>query len=807
MKNQDTCHSCSSYGELICCDGCDKSFHLRCLPKPAQVAVLAGDDDDLWHCIECASVEFERLGEHNFCDVCGECGILVCCDSCVRVFHLNCLSEMERFVIESAEVNDDWHCTMCSSTDTKQEIKAKGKAKAHDDCKAKGKEKAKVDPRGVIDGHESFGHGEASLSVASSSQDFIVPLPVGESATVTGSPQGRSSTKKTDSVKGPRSALTSFLEEHGISAREIRDNHYRRQTPHSNNGTANSSNGEGENAGVDDARSMERNPYIVLSSQSRATGSTKRKREASVPRASAKVDSKKKAKTEGRPNDSKDKKSGKNKKTKRNKLNGDMSDENSERRLTRRARANVSRCDGESEGDDSSSDGSSSDEMPLMLCSVCQRPIPRDASLAVVDPITPLCQVCIAARDKKRRSMRGKKKASGAAGKFVEGTLMSVLYSEIDTLQDMCIKLVSQNIECVESFGVIAHDAKSKICNIVCRHRKLFPDILPLFLEGDMLTRDLILMDCAKLDDESYKQIGWQCPWLNGLKLGECGQLVDEAFAIISSQCPDITSLVLHGSYLVTDKCYAEFFRTHQALREFDNAWSAKLGEISLKTLAEECKDIEILALKHTSAVDDSVLKYVEQMTTLTHLRLTHMENVTDESVAGVLKAIGGGLEMLDLSGNPQLTEISFQSIGNCCPNLITLILNDNSKLTDEHIELFTTKCRKIECLEISGSRDVSNIGVSQIITAYGSQLEVLNLKGVDLVEEDSLKLLTSSCHNTISKLNLSWCRAVNDEIVNELLKTFKRLKILQIWGCYQVTEMSYENAGSNVTILGAMRL
>lgn len=58
-NNKDFCEACGYGGNLLCCDGCPKAFHLECLDPP----MTEGDLDDRdWFCQECGVAKVTRCG-------------------------------------------------------------------------------------------------------------------------------------------------------------------------------------------------------------------------------------------------------------------------------------------------------------------------------------------------------------------------------------------------------------------------------------------------------------------------------------------------------------------------------------------------------------------------------------------------------------------------------------------------------------------------------------------------------------------------------------------------------------------------
>jgi len=71
--NDDFCAACGGTGELLCCDGCEKSFHLGCIEPPMSKAESKALPE--WYCLDCKPTTarggavfsdlFESLGRRN----------------------------------------------------------------------------------------------------------------------------------------------------------------------------------------------------------------------------------------------------------------------------------------------------------------------------------------------------------------------------------------------------------------------------------------------------------------------------------------------------------------------------------------------------------------------------------------------------------------------------------------------------------------------------------------------------------------------------------------------------------------------
>ncbi|KAG7344241.1 PHD-finger domain containing protein [Nitzschia inconspicua] len=84
----DKCMFCDNVGRLVICDGCERSCHLECLSPPLS-KVPKGD----FFCPECkqTAVKEDNEQDNDECMICGEVGDLIICDGCEKSCHMECL--------------------------------------------------------------------------------------------------------------------------------------------------------------------------------------------------------------------------------------------------------------------------------------------------------------------------------------------------------------------------------------------------------------------------------------------------------------------------------------------------------------------------------------------------------------------------------------------------------------------------------------------------------------------------------------------------------------------------------------------
>ncbi|XP_059138111.1 autoimmune regulator isoform X5 [Peromyscus eremicus] len=127
QKNEDECAVCHDGGELICCDGCPRAFHLACLSPPLR-EIPSG----LWRCSCCLQgrvqknlsqpeesrpleppAETPSTAQGARCGVCGDGVDTLRCAHCAAAFHWRC-----HFPMAEARPGTNPHCKSCSADPT-----------------------------------------------------------------------------------------------------------------------------------------------------------------------------------------------------------------------------------------------------------------------------------------------------------------------------------------------------------------------------------------------------------------------------------------------------------------------------------------------------------------------------------------------------------------------------------------------------------------------------------------------------------------------------------------------------------------
>ena len=97
-SDDDKCEICGEGGDLLICDGCEKTYHTKCVNLSE---IPKGD----WFCPTCQSKD-DDAADDDECEICGDGGDLLICDGCEKSYHPQC--------VDLKEIPEgDWFCPKC----------------------------------------------------------------------------------------------------------------------------------------------------------------------------------------------------------------------------------------------------------------------------------------------------------------------------------------------------------------------------------------------------------------------------------------------------------------------------------------------------------------------------------------------------------------------------------------------------------------------------------------------------------------------------------------------------------------------
>lgn len=396
---------------------------------------------------------------------------------------------------------------------------------------------------------------------------------------------------------------------------------------------------------------------------------------------------------------------------------------------------------------------------------------------------------------------------------------------KLPTLQDMCIRRISENIYKLEKdtnedksisfdhirkvLGGISTDNLKNLAKALSKNRALNDHTLQLFLKTDL--HELTFHDCSKLSSEGYRILSIFSPHLTKLSLQMCGQLNNEALLYIAEKLTNLTSINLDGPFLINEETWDLFFqRMKGRLREFHVSNTHRFIDLSLSSLLRNCgADLVSLGLSRLDSVFNYSLlpQYLnnKEFHTLSIKNPFNEEDVSDEVIINILGQIGSTLRHLSLSGCTELTDSTLingmAAFLEKRGNLETLELEELTSITTDGLVYLCSKvsmpllkrCSFRRCIQID---DAATIEL--FLNSAKDSLEYINLNSLNKLTEETFAIM--SCPN-LTHLDLSFVRAIDDSLVEQISRQNPKLRLMEVFGDNLIT--SNAKIPSTLTLTG----
>ncbi|KAJ1030049.1 hypothetical protein NDA16_000962 [Ustilago loliicola] len=384
-------------------------------------------------------------------------------------------------------------------------------------------------------------------------------------------------------------------------------------------------------------------------------------------------------------------------------------------------------------------------------------------------------------------------------------TMQDGLRQSFPSLQSYCIDVVSRHIEDVEALGLIGQRNMEAISKSISKNRSLNPRTLQLFLSPGITT--LSLYDCSKLDSASLQSIATFSPNLEHINLQLCGMLDNDAIDVWAKKLPKLKSVELYGPFLVRKEAWHRFFETvGSRLESFKIRESPRFDLSCAEAMVKHCPNLRELGLAQIGPLDKTMLQPLESYGhQLSYLDVSDPgvsapgippKSLEDDEVVSLLKAVGKNLKYLDVCKNIDLTDrIVTEGIMPHCHKLKTLRLIGCEKIEAATVAgMFTEWTRQgvagLSDLHLDRMLKLDDSLMEPMLTHSGPDLIELSLNSVDGITDKGLEVLANAKNLPILEvLDLSFVRAVDDDSLDRICKNLPSLKKVSVFGCNRISD------------------
>ncbi|KAL0074079.1 hypothetical protein F4703DRAFT_1893939 [Phycomyces blakesleeanus] len=421
----------------------------------------------------------------------------------------------------------------------------------------------------------------------------------------------------------------------------------------------------------------------------------------------------------------------------------------------------------------------------IFFCSKCNKRFARIASLVDVgdENICPSCLDNNGPKEPpkpKKRKIGSKRQSQNKAG-----------FNDVPSLQDICTDTIAEHIDCVEALGDISTINMDKIATIISRNRKMDTRTAQLFMNP--LRRELTLTDCTAIDKNGLINIAQFCPHLEKLTLTYCGRMTDEVINAYATRLKNLKSIELSGPYLVTDKGWESFFGAiGSQLNTFAIRHSMRFTQASMKALVGAAKNLKHLRLSRLSRLDDDGVELICRLKPLETLEISWPGCKISSSILAKILEHHTTLKELCLDGCTSVDDTVVEAIQLYCPHLEKLSLSECNEITSEAIQTLFEEWktpypgRGLTYLNISRCLSTQDEALIAIINHSKNTLKHLNIHSLD--DLTPLVLERLGVCKELTTLDCGFVRSMDDCVMGCLAIECPKLKDIEVWGCHQIT-------------------
>ncbi|KAH7412497.1 hypothetical protein BKA64DRAFT_330023 [Cadophora sp. MPI-SDFR-AT-0126] len=420
-----------------------------------------------------------------------------------------------------------------------------------------------------------------------------------------------------------------------------------------------------------------------------------------------------------------------------------------------------------------------------------------------------LCPKCTKELNKEEGAAKKKRKtAAGQARRQMQSNLLDGIYPGAKSLITLCIETLAKNVDDASSLGDLPAPLIDKLAAILSKKWLLNSTTLDLFLRAGSDT--VTVYDGSKLTPDDYIRIFQIVPTVKYLRLRNAIQFKNRVMDHLLGTTVELESLSLHGANLIDDERWNRFLNEKsqhlKALKVYHT--DGHFGDEQLELLPKACPQLERLKVVHNQKVTDGGLYHIADLSNLKKLSLEIYNTTSTEPYIEIINSVGPGLETLALAAVHYVDDSVLDAIHENCQNLQKLRVTDNEVLTDAGFAaLFTNwlnppllyidfhKCRHIDAAEPRENPDMiglASAGFEALMAHSGSTLRYLNVQACRHISREAFEnvFTEDKVYPELRELNVSFCQGVNDFVCGLVFRSCPNLKTLKVFGNFGVRDI-----------------
>lgn len=271
-------------------------------------------------------------------------------------------------------------------------------------------------------------------------------------------------------------------------------------------------------------------------------------------------------------------------------------------------------------------------------------------------------------------------------------------------------------------------------------------------------------------------------------------------------------------------EAWCAFFENHGKLEGFLVTQSPRFDLGCVTSLVEHCgATLKELRLKEIGQMSEEFLEPLKALKNLTYLDLSHPgspDALSSESLVQLMKAVGGGLEHLNLSGNMGVDDaFLMRGVKPYVRRLGELVLEGVGEVSDEGVARFFDTWRDgpsrssssgsdsedyassngddnedgewtpnppLTHLSLARNPSLSTHSLTSLLSHSSSALTSLSINSWRTTSHSALLKIGEKAKG-LERVDVGWCREVDEVVVKGLMEGCGALRCVRVWGCQRV--------------------